>query len=169
VCRNAGLPLKQSFFKGNITTLRTHISRKPKTHFLIYKAKCDRLEIPINARAVPPSEQGIQSLTGKQSTLDGVVQILPQFTKAGLLEYIIKLIVSEDEAFQLVDKASFRDLLRYCRPNLPERDIPHRTKVRDEIITKAGIVVDRIRVKLEVSTSLHAICHLTNECAGNRQ
>lgn len=41
------------------------------------------------------------------------------------------------QAFQLVDKGAFRRLLIYTRPSLSERDIPHRTKVQQEILLRA--------------------------------
>jgi hypothetical protein len=88
----------------------------------------------------------------RQQVLDGnLVPKVPQYMKEGLLEYIVKLIVSEDEAsaiwiilysclivghfqaFQIVDKEPFRRLLKYLRPNMPDKDIPHRTKIKDSI------------------------------------
>lgn len=68
-----------------------------------------------------------------------------------MLEYIIELIVVEDEAFQIVDKGAFRRLLTYLRPNLAIRDIPHRTKVRDEIMARTDVAVRVIKAKLAVS------------------
>ena len=38
------------------------------------------------------------------------------------------------QACQLVDKPSFCHLLQYLRPSLSERDIPHHTKIHDEIL-----------------------------------
>jgi hypothetical protein len=55
-----------------------------------------------------------------------------------------------EQAFQLVDKASFRRLLTYCRPSLNEKDIPHRTKVRKEILDRAKMVEARVKDKLKV-------------------
>lgn len=76
-----------------------------------------------------------------QGSLDGIVNRQPRppsFSTAGLLDYIIELIVEEDEAFQLVDKGAFRRLLMYTQPSLSERDIPHRTKVQQEILLRAS-------------------------------
>jgi hypothetical protein len=58
----------------------------------------------------------------------------------GLMDYIVELIVSEDEAIQLVDKGPFCRLLQYLRPSLSENDIPHRTKTRQEILDQARLV-----------------------------
>ncbi|KAJ7448580.1 hypothetical protein FB451DRAFT_1103063, partial [Mycena latifolia] len=68
---------------------------------------------------------------------------VPPFTKSGLLDYICELIVTEDGAFRLVDKGPFRRLLQYCRPSLSDKDIPHRTFVRDEIEARAALVITR--------------------------
>lgn len=82
-------------------------------HFDIYKEHCEKLGIAMNLRAIPDDKasDGLQfviiyydgSMDGinilfSQQVLDGVLQPkIPQFTKQGLLEYIIELIVCEDE------------------------------------------------------------------------
>jgi hypothetical protein len=47
----------------------------------------------------------------------------------------VNLIVCQ--VFQLVDKDSFRRLLMFMWPSLTERDIPHRTKIHNEIHHRA--------------------------------
>ncbi|KAG2116642.1 uncharacterized protein F5147DRAFT_758226 [Suillus discolor] len=76
-------------------------------------------------RAIP---QGCKTadMACSQATLDASLPPkVPAFTKSGLMDYIVELIVAEDEAFQLVDKGPFRRLLQYLRPSLSDRDIPH--------------------------------------------
>ena len=55
------------------------------------------------------------------------------------------------QAFQLVNKPAFRNLLQYLRPSLSERDIPHRTKTRTEIMERAEVAVECMNNKLKVS------------------
>ena len=73
----------------------------------------------------------------------------PVFTTAGLLDYLIELIVAEDEAFLLLDKGAFRRLLIYTRPGLSDKDIPHRNKVREEILQRSKVVESRIHERLQ--------------------
>lgn len=73
----------------------------------------------------------------------------PQFTTAGLLDYIVELIVAEDEAFLLVDKGSFCHLLTYTRPDMSDADIPHRDKIWEEIMKCAKNVESQIRECLQ--------------------
>ena len=108
----------------------------------------------------------------RQGTLDDVVTKSPRpptFTTAGLLDFIIELVVLGDnvrififvvdmtsnqqilQAIQFIDKDVFRRLVFYIRPSLQEGDIPHRTKLRKEILDRAKIVQERIHVKLQVS------------------
>jgi hypothetical protein len=54
----------------------------------------------------------------------------------------------------LVDKGPFRRLLRYCRPSLKESDIPHRTKMREEILQRIEVAEERLRSKLKVMLDL---------------
>jgi len=44
----------------------------------------------------------------------------------------------------LVDKGAFRRLLIFTRPSLLESDIPHRTKIHDEIILRANAAEERV-------------------------
>lgn len=55
------------------------------------------------------------------------------------------------KAFHLVDKASFRRLLMFTRPSLSEKDIPHRTKIHDEILFKAEEAEGRVRKALSMT------------------
>ncbi|KIK31967.1 hypothetical protein CY34DRAFT_19402 [Suillus luteus UH-Slu-Lm8-n1] len=102
-CKDAGEPESRHIFRGGISTLRTHISCK-KNHFQLYKARCQAAGIAMHPRAIPPEDQALS----RQSTLDSIlITKVPTFTKAGLLEYIMEFIVTEDEALQLVDKPAF--------------------------------------------------------------
>ena len=63
-----------SIFTGSVSTLRTHIKRlvnlflvntilsrqfrKAKTHFAVYKQKCEAAKVPMNSRAIPDEESG---------------------------------------------------------------------------------------------------------------
>ena len=53
------------------------------------------------------------------------------------------------QAFYLVDCGSFRQLLRFCRPSLQERDIPHRHTLRAEILWRAAIAEDMVHENLK--------------------
>ncbi|KAG2080715.1 uncharacterized protein F5147DRAFT_522949, partial [Suillus discolor] len=94
-------------------------------HFPVYKSQCEAQDIALNERAIPAS---VRNSSEHQKTLDeSLAPKIPQFTKAGLMDYIVELIVSEDEAIQLVDKGPFRRLLQYLHPNLSDGAIPHHT------------------------------------------
>ncbi|KAG2029213.1 hypothetical protein BDR03DRAFT_1018731 [Suillus americanus] len=102
---DAGEPAQKHTFRGGTSTLRTHIVRHKKTHFQVYKQRCDAASITMHPRAIPPGEE---HLTATQTTLDAnLVAKPPVFTKEGLLEYIMELVVTEDEAIQLIDKPAF--------------------------------------------------------------
>jgi hypothetical protein len=74
-----------------------------------------------------------------------------KWTKEGLLEHIVELVVVEDkvwflfsswihfwacQAFTIVDKAPFRRTLEYQCPQTSESDIPHHTKLQEESMLK---------------------------------
>jgi hypothetical protein len=89
---------------------------------------------------------------------------------AGLLDYIVEMIVMEDDvrpshiatasisnilskALQLVDqgpfRCPFRCLLKYARPSLKEADIPHHTKIRKEILESAKKAKEHVQAHLQ--------------------
>jgi hypothetical protein len=65
----------------------------------------------------------------------------------------MKSCLNHVQAIQLIDKGPFRRLLAYARPSLAEKDIPHRTKLRKEILDRADAVQDRVRIKLQVTSN----------------
>ena len=46
------VPLHQCFFKGSISTRRTHIARNP-SHFPLYRDRCNSRGIKMHDRAIP--------------------------------------------------------------------------------------------------------------------
>jgi hypothetical protein len=52
--------------------------------------------------------------------------------------------LSHLQAFHLVDRGSFRRLLKFCWPSLSERDILHRQTIRKEILRRAHIAEGRV-------------------------
>jgi hypothetical protein len=49
----------------------------------------------------------------------------------------------------LVERGSFRRLLKYCRPSLSEKDIPNRNKLRAEILRRVDVAKGRMRDNLK--------------------
>jgi hypothetical protein len=54
------------------------------------------------------------------------------------------------QAFQLIDKAPFWQLLSYLCLSLTEKDIPHRHTLRAEIIDRARLAEERVKLHLKV-------------------
>lgn len=93
----------------------------------------------------------------RQTTLDGSITYqprVPPFSSKGLIDYLVQLVVTEDEAFLLLDKPAFRDLLIYLRPALNDRDIPHRTKIREETLERAVQGESNVKAALQVCSKL---------------
>lgn len=97
--REANVPLQNCFFKGSISTHRTHIARNPNCHFPIYKSRCEEKGIIMHECAIPLN---VKVSDGGQRTLDrALVPKPPQFSKSGLVDYIVELIIAEDEVLFL--------------------------------------------------------------------
>jgi len=96
-----------------------------------------------------------------QTTLDGTFtsqqQVAP-FSMQGLMDHLVELIISEDDAFLLLDKPVFRHLLHYLRPSLRLNDIPHRTKVCGKVLVRAVEAESKVKAALQVC--LMFVCHV---------
>jgi hypothetical protein len=57
-----------------------------------------------------------------------------KFSPQLFLQYLIKFIVADDQSINVIECREFRDLLLLLRSELQEKDIPHRTKIRESII-----------------------------------
>ena len=97
--------------------------------------------------------------SNRQTTLDGVVMSQPRaapFSTRGLIDHIVELVVSEDDAFYLLDKPTFRQLIHYLRPTLSPKEIPHCTKIREEILARAAQAKSKLKATLQVCHAAHA-------------
>ena len=50
----------------------------------------------------------------------------------------------------VVDKGPFCQLLQYQRPSTKDNNIPHRTKLREEVVEKAKVAIQRLTEHLAV-------------------
>ena len=112
----------------------------------------------------------------QQGKLDGFVKAAPKWSPEGLLD--IELIVIEDEVsltclflvliftniilistkpFSIVERGPFRRILQFQRPTMKDSDIPHRTKIREEILEKAKVVEARLAQHLKVCVHINSL------------
>lgn len=94
---------------SSVSTLRSHIARSGGTHWVRYRDGCQALNIDINERAVPDEIKNSDKDSSEpnesndiQATLDGhfTKQLqAPEWTKDGLLEYIVKFVATTDQVF----------------------------------------------------------------------
>jgi hypothetical protein len=53
----------------------------------------------------------------------------------------------------LIERGGFRRLLKFCRPSLAEKDIPHRKSLRAEILRRAHIAEERVCESMDMVPS----------------
>jgi len=88
-----------------------------------------------------------------QATLNGSLTCQPcvaPFSVQGLVNHLVELIVTEDEAFYLLDKLVFRRLLHYLHPELTSKDIPHCTKICQEVLACSVQAESNVKETLQV-------------------
>ncbi|KAF7326553.1 hypothetical protein MVEN_02608500 [Mycena venus] len=108
VCTAKGIKASVCFMKGSVSSLRAHISRH-EDHYQVYEARCVKAGIQMNQRAIPKTVDS----QGSQGTLDGTVvhePRAPPYTPDGLRDFLVELIVTQDEALALVERPAFRHI-----------------------------------------------------------
>ncbi|KAF7372005.1 Zinc finger BED domain-containing protein RICESLEEPER 2 [Mycena venus] len=116
----------------------------------VYKRLCEKNQVAIHPRVTPDDIlKGIKGDAMEQTTLNGFAMKIPPFKTDGMLDHLVKLVVSEDNAFRLVDKGPFRRLMHYMRPSLQKKDLLHRTKMMSEVLERTKKVEARLREKIK--------------------
>ena len=75
------------------------------------------------------------------------------FSMRGLVDHVVELIISEDNAFHLLNKPTFCKLLHYLHPTLAMKDIPHCTKIYEEVLACTVQAKSKLKAMLQV-------CHM---------
>ncbi|KAM6494942.1 hypothetical protein JOM56_009565 [Amanita muscaria] len=131
-----GIGKAEAFFTGNVSALRTHITR---FHYDAYLDLCKAKEIEPKAHA--PEDWGKKKRS--QQKMDSFVVAIkkvtpvPPVTKSGLKEFLLELIVDADLSFRFVERPSFLRLIQYLCPKLTMTEIPKRTCIGDAVLMKA--------------------------------
>ena len=97
----------------------------------------------------------------RQSTLDGMVATqshVAPFSTRGLIDHVVELIVSEDDAFYPLNKAPFCQLIHYLQPTLTMKDIPHHTKICKEVLACSVQAKSKLKAMLQVCYAF--VCHV---------
>ncbi|KAF8887636.1 hypothetical protein CPB84DRAFT_1849810 [Gymnopilus junonius] len=150
-CIAMGHSEKNSFFSGDNSMLRTYVHWNWGTHGEMYLKICQKIGIKPNECALPNPED-MPSDTTMQTHLDGFVQatLNVKWSKEGLLEHILDFIISGDQSFHVVEEKPFRKLLKYQHPATQESDIPHHTKIQEEVIEKANLAIQRLKEEFKI-------------------
>ncbi|KAJ6616066.1 hypothetical protein B0H10DRAFT_1414532 [Mycena sp. CBHHK59/15] len=95
-----GVSASACFLTGSVRSLHNHSAHQTshECHFKVYQAHCRELGIEPHHRAIPRSA----SSKGIQVTLDACVVSEPRppaFTPEGLRDFLIEMIVTQDEVF----------------------------------------------------------------------
>ena len=96
-----------------------------------------------------------------QTTLDetfATQQRVASFSTRGLINHLVELIITEDEAFQLLDRPTFWQLLNYLCSTLPNGDIPHCTKIHNKVLAHAVQAKSKVKAALQMCSMF--ACHV---------
>jgi hypothetical protein len=142
--RNNGI-VKTYKVKTGYSSLRVHLEKVHKEEYLrLCKEKGWKNQLPTEVKA-----RKAACLAASQSLGQGVHPRQP-YSQEALLKHLINFIVADDQvralhgvflhllissqSINVIECPEFRGLLLLLRPDLEERDIPHRTRLRQSII-----------------------------------
>ncbi|KAG9012889.1 hypothetical protein FRB90_006446 [Tulasnella sp. 427] len=79
---------------------------------------------------------GLPSLRSalQATSTDGPQAVKESFTMGGFLQRLIRWVVVDDQSIRVLECREFRNLLTYISDHLDDSDIPHRTKLTNDII-----------------------------------
>ena len=105
----------------------------------------------------------------RQTTLDSFTtqKAAAPFSTQGLKDHLVQLIVTEDKAFHLLDKPVFRQLIHYLCPTLPNKEIPHRTKIREEVLIRTVEAEYKLKASLQVRRTFSLPCDVLTMLQGH--
>ncbi|KIM78715.1 hypothetical protein PILCRDRAFT_56284, partial [Piloderma croceum F 1598] len=109
-------------------TLRSHLEKYHADEYLQFYSEGKWPNLLPKKRYEGTTESSI----GAQNTQDGRPR--PAFTWRAFLTHIINFIVADDQSINVIECREFRDLLLLLRADIQDKDIPHRTKIREAII-----------------------------------
>jgi hypothetical protein len=104
-----------------------------------------------------------------QTTLDSFTtqKAAALFSTQGLKDHLVQLIVTEDEAFHLLNKPTFYQLIHYLRPTLPDKEIPHCTKICEEVLACVVEAKYTLKASLQVYGMLSLLCDVLTMLQGH--
>lgn len=90
------------------------------------------VEKGINLQNIPPRPAN-GSAPGHTMNV-GLRVGIPPFSLPVFYKYLVNFIVADDQALSIVDGKEFRNLLLLLKDDLNDKDIPHRSKIKTEIV-----------------------------------
>jgi hypothetical protein len=165
--KNRNLPHGSGFYQSSnaTSTLRAHITREGREHYRYYREMCEKNNIPAVAKSPDVKEGDNHSVQSNISSF--LASPAPPWHREGLLSHLCEWIVLDDQvrislsiisymliskfqSFSVIEKESFKALLKYQRPSMTPRDFPSRATVTDEIYTKSirvkGLLAEKFKI-----------------------
>ncbi|KAH9841623.1 uncharacterized protein C8Q71DRAFT_340874 [Rhodofomes roseus] len=143
-CRLCEYPKWQTWRNTNgiTTTVRRHLERM---HGDLYGPTVKTL--------------GLKHANDHQHSKSGKVDEAEVFSVGEWVKKLVRFIVVDDQAISLVDCPEFRELLLFGPgpDKLTDTDIPHRDKLKDEIVKMYREIYSRIVLDAQVSSDLHSV------------
>ncbi|KAF8676686.1 hypothetical protein AX14_004846 [Amanita brunnescens Koide BX004] len=126
---------QKAFLVGSNTTCRGHIHQ----HYEFYSKKCKEQGLKESEHCVPPEilrarkSKSNVLIQSKLTVAVGTERAPKQFTREGLLRTVTKFVACDNQAFEVANKAVFRNCLTSMRPQTIKQDLPTAHLVKTEL------------------------------------
>ncbi|KAG9018943.1 hypothetical protein FRB90_008137, partial [Tulasnella sp. 427] len=105
--------------RGITSTIRRHLANKHSREYSTVRT----------VMGMPSLQAALQTASSAQEPEK------EPFTMDGFIQRLLRWIVVDDQSIRVLECPEFRDLLTYVSDHLDDEDIPHRTKLTNEIIS----------------------------------
>jgi hypothetical protein len=153
--------IEKAFLTGSNTSCRGHI----RQHYEYYAKCCKEAGIKESEHCVPRAILRARNSTLKaltQTKLDAIAttsESAPkQFSREGTLRAVTKFIACDDQAFEVANKATFRNCLTSMRPQTMKADLPTAYGVKMCLLNEFVDHLNELKATITVSpVQLHGL------------
>ncbi|TFK25333.1 hypothetical protein FA15DRAFT_590673, partial [Coprinopsis marcescibilis] len=128
---------------------------------------CNDHKIPITAKEAKEHVAGYRACQGQGSAQDDTPAMpIPEFSDETFINALVDFIVADDQSLNVVESVFFHQLLLLLRSELLDKDIPHRTSVRNHIKARWKEYLAQLSGELKhlANALLHIIDRLKIDC-----
>ncbi|TFK17888.1 hypothetical protein FA15DRAFT_604255, partial [Coprinopsis marcescibilis] len=85
------------------------------------------------------------------------------FSKEAFINSIVSWVVADDQSLNVIESQYLREIFLMLRSELKDKDIPHRSQIRDRVIETWGAHVEHLKGHIKVSFFVYYLMAFVNQ------